>query len=161
LSKRDIDRLQKLIRHIRGVQENALILGERLMEQGHFNLGKMIIANSFLHDNTKFLGSEWEYLSTEPSDHDLKIAVSQHNRTNRHHPEFYDGGIHDMPREYLAELICDWKSRSGERGTSLIEWINTEAMKRYRFSKDDLVYRDLMEFVDLLIEPPLKNVAEL
>lgn len=159
---RDIDRINKLIRHIRGVQDNALILGERLIEKGQINLGRTIIANSFLHDNSKFYGSEWDFLSeSPPSVNELKIAVGQHNRTNRHHPEFYDGGIHDMPREYLAELVCDWKTRSSEQATCLKEWIKEEGTKRFNFNMTDPIAKVIMEFVDLLIEPPLKNVKEM
>lgn len=159
---RDCDRIMGLVRHIRGVQENAILLGERLMERGQFNLGKTIIANSFLHDNSKFFGTEWDYLSdTPPSNHELKIAVFQHSRTNRHHPEFYDGGIHGMPVEAIAEMVCDWKARSAERGTSIRDWIETEAMKRYEFKKTDPVYATIMDFVNLLVAPPLTNVKEL
>lgn len=159
---RDIDRLNGLIRHIRGVQENALILGEKLMAMGQFNLGKTLIANSFLHDNSKFFGCEWDYLSVDtPDTHDLKIAVMQHNRTNKHHPEFYDNGIHGMPIVAIAEMVCDWKARSAERGTSLMAWVEGEAMKRYAFSKENSVYTAIMRFVDLLVEPPLKDVREL
>lgn len=161
---RDIDRINKLIRHIRGVQDNAQILGERLMARGEFNLGKTVIANSYLHDNSKFFGSEWDFLSTDTSEissSELKIGVKQHNRTNRHHPEFYDSGIHDMPKEYIAELVCDWKARSSERGTSLKSWILEEGTKRFKFTTDDEVHKIIMDFVSLLLEPPLKNVNEL
>jgi len=127
---------------------------------GQFNLGKTLIANSFLHDNSKFFGAEWDHLSIDnPEENNLRIAVMQHNRTNRHHPEFYDGGIHGMPREALAELVCDWKARSAERGTSLRDWIETEGFKRFNFTKADPVYDMLMAFVEMLLEPPLKHVA--
>lgn len=161
---RDIDRINRLIRHIRGVQDNAQILGERLMSRGEFNLGKTLIANSFLHDNSKFFGSEWDFLSVDTNDvssDELKIGIKQHNRTNRHHPEFYDGGIHDMPKEYVAELVCDWKARSSERGTSLESWILEEGTKRFNFTKNDAVYNTIKNFMSLLLEPPLKNVNEL
>jgi hypothetical protein len=160
--QRDIDRLNKLIRHIKGVQDSAIILGEKLIDKGQFNLGKTLIANCMKHDNSKFYGTEWDYLSVDGTDiHDLKIAVGQHNHTNRHHPEFYDKGIHDMPLENIAEMVCDWKTRSAERGTSLRDWILDEATKRYSFSIEDDAYGAIMSFVDLLVEPPLRNVKEL
>lgn len=159
---RDIDRIQRLMRHIQGVQENCLILAERLMEQGEFKFAKTLMANGFLHDNSKFFGAEWDHLSVDnPDKQALKLAIMQHNQTNKHHPEFWDQGIHGMPRIYLAELVCDWKARSAERGTSLKEWIEGEAMKRFNFNKNDYVYQVIMGLVDLLLEPPLKAVNEL
>lgn len=159
---RDIDRIQRLMRHIHGVQENCMILAERLMENGEFKLAKTLVANSFLHDNSKFFGAEWDHLSIEnPDKAALKLAIMQHNHTNKHHPEYWDGGIKGMPRIYLAELVCDWKTRSEERATSLMEWVNDEAMKRFNFTKDDVVYGTIMMFVKMLVAPPLKSWTEM
>ena len=159
---RDMDRINKLIRHIQGVQETCTILAERLMANGEFKFAKALVANGLCHDNSKFFGAEWDHLSIDNADIPaLKLAIMQHNQTNEHHPEFWDNGIHGMPRIYLAELLCDWKSRSAERGTSLHEWIETEAMKRFNFTKDDAAYKTITEFAKLLLEPPLKSVTEL
>jgi sarcosine oxidase delta subunit len=54
------------------------------------------------------------------------------------------------------KLLCP---RSAERGASLKEWIHCEAMKRFHFTAQDSVYKTIMEFVDILLEPPLKHVT--
>lgn len=158
---RHVDRLNRLTRHFDAVIENAKIMAERLIERGECQFANALIANAYLHDNSKLKGVEWDHLSVdETNEHDLKLAVMQHNRTNDHHPEFWDGGIKGMPRLAVAEMVCDWKARSGERGTSLKEWVNGEAMKRFNFTAQDPVYKTIMEFVDLLLQPPLNHVGE-
>jgi len=162
MSRREIDRVNKLVRHIKGVQENCHILGERLIERGDVQFGILLISRGFLHDSTKWFGAEWDFLSDDNTDKEkLKIGITQHNRTNGHHPEFWDKGIHGMPPICIAELVADWKARSAERGTSLQEWIDGEAMKRFYFTKNDPVYEVMMDFVKLILEPPLKSVTEL
>ena len=155
--------IQGIIRHIRNVQDNGILLGERLIEAGEIILGKNLIANVFKHDNSKFYGIEWQELAPrsgklEGSDSTtrklkLNLAVLNHVQVNLHHPEAWES-IHHMPRLYLAEMACDVKSRSEEFATSLKDWIEDEATKKYNFSKSDKVYKDLMYFVDLLCEQP-------
>jgi hypothetical protein len=153
MSRREIDKIHALIRHITNVQQNCLILGEKLMERGEFMFAKMLIARGFRHDNTKFFGSEWDNLVTDNPDKDkLKLAIDQHNTTNEHHPESWDKGIHGMPRIALAELVCDFKARSSEFGTDLREYIDTQATKRYSFNKNDKIYEEIMYFVDLVCD---------
>jgi hypothetical protein len=109
-----------------------------------------------------FFGIEWDQLSIDNAEKQaLKLAILQHGSVNDHHPEYWDKGIHGMPRICLAELVADWKARSAERGTSLREWIENEAMKRFGFTKADAVYATIVDFIGLLLEPPLKAVTEL
>jgi hypothetical protein len=150
----DIDKIETILRHVLSVQENCILLGKRLILQGEFNTGKLLIANGLIHDNSKFYGIEYENLF--PGDDKLEIAVSQHNTTNRHHPEFW-GGIDEMPRVYLAEAICDWKTRSSEFGSSLYEWIDNQVAKRFGYTKNDEVYERIMYFANLLCDKPFKQ----
>jgi len=150
-----IDKLRTLIRHIEEVQKNAQLLGFKLIDAGEFDLGKRLIANSFLHDQSKFHALEWIHLTKPDDDDDLiGLAIQVHTAHNYHHPECW-GGIKDMPQVYLAEMVCDWKARSNELGTDFKEWINDKATRRWKFARKDKVYRDLMKYVDLLIEPSL------
>lgn len=155
---KDIDKIHSILRHILNVQQNCLLLGERLIDNGEYHLGKLLIANGLIHDNSKFYGIEWDHLYTDNTDRaKLALAIEQHNQTNPHHPEYW-GGIKNMPRVYLAECVCDWKSRSGEFGSSLHEWIEQSAMARFNFTKSDQVYTDIMYFVGLLCEKPFRPV---
>ena len=135
--------------------KNCQVLGFRLIEAGEFELGKSLIANGFLHDSSKFNSIEWLHLTiADPEDELLNVAINEHSSRNLHHPEHW-GGIKNMPQAYLAEMVCDWKARSSELGKDIREWIGTKAAKRWDFTKRDKVYRDIMKYVNLLLEQRL------
>ncbi len=169
-----IDRLRKeaehvmakvrtLTRHIRNVEDNCLLLGEKLILNGEVELGHHLIANGFVHDSSKFFGIEWDYLSILSSKEEetklkMKMAIHQHTSVNKHHPEAWNGGIKEMPSVYLAEFCCDIKARSEEFGTDLRAWINDYATKKFGFNENDLVYKEIMKFVNLLCEKPFSEI---
>jgi hypothetical protein len=160
---RTMEKVKALTRHIRNVEDNCLFLGEKLIRDGEIELGHHLIANGFIHDASKFFGIEWDYLSVIPKKEEetklkLKLAVQQHNSTNKHHPEAWDG-IENMPSVYIAEMVCDWKARSEEFGTSLREWIDNEATKRYGFTKDSALNKEITKYVDLLCGTPFSSVV--
>jgi hypothetical protein len=140
------------------------VLGRRLIERGETFLGRTLIHNGFKHDASKFLGSEWDYMRstntkkmTKEQKLGLKISVSDHNHSNEHHPEFWDG-IKNMPDVFLAECVCDWKARSGEFGTSLYDWVHGEAMTRFGFDSDDEVYSKIIRFIEILCNKPFEEM---
>lgn len=149
------DKIDEIVRHIDGVQTACRLLGERLIDNDKADLGRLLIARGYVHDNSKFYGIEWDYLVSGDSEH-LKLAISQHNRTNDHHPEYW-GGIDLMPPLCLAEMVCDWKVRSGEFGSSLRDWVDGDASKRFKYTKGSKVYSTIMYFVDLLCDKPFKQ----
>lgn len=156
-------KIRNITRHIRNVEDNCLILGERLILRGEIELGKQLIANGFVHDASKFTGIEFEYLSlNNPTEENnklkMKLAIQQHNTTNLHHAEAWSGGIKDMPDVYLAELICDVKSRSEEFGTSLLDYIDNIGMKRWNITENDDIYKKMMIFINLLCEKPFEEI---
>ena len=157
-----MSKIRALTRHIRNVEDNCLLLGEKLITNGEVELGHHLIANGFVHDASKFFGIEWDYLSIAPSKEEetklkMKLAVHQHNSTNKHHPEHWQN-ISNMPDVFLAECVCDWKARSEEFGTSLREWIDDHATKRFNFSKEDDVYKEIIKYVDLLCQQPFQEI---
>jgi hypothetical protein len=148
-------RLDILCRHIDNVRRSCRVLGERLIENGELKLGRRLISNGYLHDHSKFAGIEWEYLHGDIKDSspdDFKKATLQHQSVNKHHPEYWDG-VDKMPLIYLAELVCDWNARSTEFGNDLREWIKTKATKRYKMKPQSKVYKQIKDFVDLLLDP--------
>jgi hypothetical protein len=160
-----MEKIRGIARHIRNVEDNCLLLGEKLIMGGEIELGKQLISNGYVHDASKFHGIEFEYLSlNNPSEENnklkLKLAIHHHNSTNKHHPEAWSGGIKDMPDVYLAEMACDIKSRSEEFGTDLRKWIDDEATRRYGFTSEDKVYKDLMRFVNLLCQTPFGDLSK-
>jgi hypothetical protein len=156
-------KIRGIAAHIRNVQDNCLTLGEKLIERGEVGLGRKLIANGFVHDASKFHGIEFDFMAPgtptqeETAKLKLKMAVQHHSATNSHHPEAW-GNIHRMPRIAVAEMVADWKSRSEEFGTSLRDYIDDQATKRFGFSKNDTVYKEIEEFVNLLCPKPFETL---
>ena len=156
-------KIEFVARHIRNVEDNCLFLGKKLIERGDIDLGKKLIANGMIHDASKFHGIEFEYLSlNNPSEDDkklkLKLAVHHHRTTNAHHVEYWNKGISEMPDVYLAEMVCDIKSRSEEFGTSLRDWIDADGIKHWGIDKEHPKYKKVMEFVNLLCAQPFSEI---
>jgi hypothetical protein len=143
--------------HIEEVQRNGKKLIERLVESGDQTLALQLAKNVLVHDQSKFQGIEWDNLIQTDDREQLAHAVHHHNHTNPHHPEYW-GGIKTMPLVYVAEMVCDWKARSTEFGSSLQDWIDNQATKRYNFTKRDRIYKDINRFVKLLLEPPFQKL---
>ena len=160
----ELGKVRAILRHIRNVHENCLLLGEKLIERGESLLGRKLIVQGFKHDLSKFLGIEWEQMAPGQNQEQvptaklkLRLAIAYHNSTNDHHPEFWTS-IHEMPRLAVAELVCDWKARSEEFGSSLRDYVKERATKRWKFCEKDVIYKTIMEFVDLLCEKPFSRV---
>lgn len=159
-----LTKIRSITRHIRNVEDNCFLLGEKLILGGEISLGKQLIANGFVHDASKFHGIEFEYLSLgenateENTKLKLKMAIHHHQTTNLHHAEAWSGGIKDMPDVYLAELVCDIKSRSEEFGKSLMDYIDNQGIKRWNITKDDETYKKIMKYVDLLCGKPFETI---
>lgn len=151
-------RLDTLLRHIKHVQDAALLLGERLIEKGEVEFGRLLIANSMTHDNSKFFGLEWDHLNGSSSDNDiLKLVIHQHQKTNPHHPEYW-GGVDSMPRIFVAEMVCDWHARSLEMGDSFLNWVRGDALTKYNIKPNSTAHKRIKEFVCLLVEEPFKKL---
>ena len=60
---RMMEKIHGITRHMRNVEDNCLILGEKLIERGELELGHDLIANGFIHDASKFHGIEFEYMA--------------------------------------------------------------------------------------------------
>lgn len=147
-----LQKITSIWRHIEEVQKNCFILSERLIEAGQDELARQLITNSLVHDQSKFVGIEWEYLHTDDSNM-RTFAIRHHQSINPHHPEYWSG-IQNMPDVYLAEMACDIKARSSEFGTDLRSWIDDVASHKYGFSKRDKVYKKLKKFVNMICQSP-------
>jgi hypothetical protein len=147
-------RLKAVVRHITHVQQSCTLLGERLIDRGERGMGHKLIANGFIHDNSKFHGIEFLYLHDDVKEIEPKMfqaALLQHIRNNPHHPEYWDG-IENVPRLYMAEMVCDWHARSSEFGTDLRGFIKEIATKKFEFAVQGKVYKEIKGFVDLLLD---------
>lgn len=151
----DIKKIQLVLEHIKHVQENTQRLGYKLIEIGETKLGRDLIANGLIHDNSKLKGIEFDALFS--GSESLKEAATHHSSTNPHHPEFWSS-IHEMPDLYIAEMVCDCKARSSEFGTDIRIWFEKEAPLRYGYSTTDLIYVKIMKYLNLLVYKPFKKI---
>lgn len=157
-------KIKGIIGHIRSVQDNCLTLGEKLIERGEIEVGKNLIAHGYVHDASKFHGIEFEFMApgtTINEDGDklkLKMAIHHHRTTNPHHVEYWSKGIEEMPRVYLAELVCDLKARSEEFGTDLREYILNMCNTKWNITKTNRAYTDMMDFINLLCPAPFEQI---
>ena len=149
-----IEKLEKVLDHIKHVQENCYKLGFKLIKRGQFELGRKLIANGQIHDNSKFHGVEFDHLFAD--DTLLFTAVKHHASTNPHHPEYWVS-IHIMPEEYIAEMVCDCTARSSEFGSDVRQWFMLQATEKYGFTMDDEVGKKIVFYLDLLLDKPFKK----
>lgn len=152
----EIEKIDKLIFHIRNVQDNTIILGKKLILKGEIAMGKMLIVNGLKHDSSKFFGLEWENLHKEAEKDDLKEAIFQHQNTNAHHPEFW-GNINNMSDVFIAEFVCDTLARSQELASDYLNWLTNEATKKYNFTTKSQFYKKALKYYNLIIDNPFKK----
>ena len=145
-----IDKIELVFNHIQNVQRYCYKLGIKLIKKGEIELGRNLIANGQIHDNSKYKGIEFDHLFY--SDPLLPEVVKHHQSINPHHPEYW-GGIKNMPKVYIAEMVCDWYARSTEFGSGIREWIDSKALEKFNFSKEDAVYKTIQEMLSMLLEP--------
>lgn len=152
--------MRGIMRHIDEVRKNCIILGEKIVEQGgteNERFGRQLIANGYIHDNSKLHGVEWRYLVR--GGEYLSLAHEQHVSTNPHHPEYWVGGIKEMPDIYIAEMVCDWKARSSEMGTDLRAWVKDHAAEKFGFTVNTNVYKTIKKYIDLLLDDVFNPVS--
>jgi len=149
-------RRKNLLRHKVHVQQSCELLGNQLIVEGEKEVGHAMIANGWVHDNSKFYGVEWLCLYDDVKETNLEmfqLALLQHTQNNPHHPEYWNG-IANMPRLYLAEFVCDIHARASEFGTDVRDWVKSSAAKRFDFTVQSRVYKDVKYFLDLLLKTP-------
>src|ERR1017187_5903960 len=104
----DLERIDGLQRHINLVRENCRILANHLISESPMQLdrdmARMLIKLGEIHDNSKYAGIEWEFLTGVNTTNraGLKYAIEHHESQNPHHPEYW-GTIALMPYIYLME----------------------------------------------------------
>lgn len=145
------EKINAVLSHIDNVRRNCNKIGLKLISMGEIEMGRMLISNGQIHDNSKLSGIEFEHLFA--GDPLLPEVVSHHTKTNPHHPEFW-GSIHKMPEIYIAEMVCDCAARSSEFGTDVRKWFSDTSAKKYGFSMEDHVGELILKYLDLLLARP-------
>lgn len=154
------EHIDDLVRHLNLVRDACLLMGKRLICEGEeeknqdkINLGIKIIARGFNHDPTKFFGIEFDFLhaGSDIPIEKLNSAIKQHTVTNDHHVEYW-GSIENMPKECIAEMVCDCYARGQERGTNTRQWFLEEAVPKYNIDTDSKQWKWIQECLNLLLQ---------
>ena len=145
------ERITEIIQHIQRVEANCNKLARKLQDTD-FDFALKLIKLGRIHDASKF--EPFEYDNLHKGSHLFKEALKHHHLHNPHHPEHWKGGIHEMPKLYLAEMVCDCKARGEEFGSSTRLWFHEEATKKYKFSMKDECGQHIEHFMNLLMNPP-------
>lgn len=148
--KVNLDKITAVMEHIANVQRNCNKIGFKLIKQGEVEMGRKLIANGQIHDNSKFEEIEFNHLFTGCKM--LKDVVKHHATTNPHHPEYW-GNINEMPEVYIAEMVCDCAARSSEFGTDLREWFNVKAPAKYNIKPKSRIDKLIHKYLDMLLTP--------
>lgn len=151
------DKIETVHNHIENVQRNCYKLGLKLIKMGQFELGRNLIANGQIHDNSKFKGIEFEELFFGSPI--LMDVVKHHASTNPHHPEYW-GGIKKMPDIYIAEMVCDCTARSSEFGSDVYQWFLHQATAKYDFIMEDEIGQRITYFLGILLEKPFTKIKQ-
>lgn len=121
LELKEKEYLDYINEHISNVKMVYINYGEelcKLLNVSKFSLGE----NIDRHDASKFSDEEFDAYrnwfhtcSDEEKDKEAFDKAWHHHYTNNpHHPQYWDRGdyIEDMPRIFIAEMLCDWHAMS-------------------------------------------------
>jgi hypothetical protein len=65
-----------------------------------------------------------------------------------------------MPEICVAEMVCDWYARAQEFGTDLREWIDTDAVQKYRIDTTGQQYQWIQGFLDVLLRSSFSRLSD-
>ena len=77
-------------------------------------------------------------------------ALEHHYKNNRHHPQYFEQGIHGMNLIDLIEMICDWLAATQRHEDGDIR--KSIEINKERFGYGDEIERLLHNTVDVLVK---------
>lgn len=111
----------------------------------------------FLTWRYKLLGEGKTFIIPDELNNLIHEATLHHILLNGHHPEYWNPdqtndiiSITDrdkpnklvdatrMPKQFLAEMVADWKAISIERNTNVLDWAKSNIGIRWGFSDDQI-----------------------
>jgi hypothetical protein len=130
--------------HILKVQRYVLDAAKRLIDRAHrHDASKLVSPEVETFDAITPRLAHTEYGSDEyrATLREFKPGIEHHQKSNSHHPEYYEDGIRGMSLLDLLEMVCDWKA-AGERTK------NGDIMKSIEISQQRFGFSD--ELADIL-----------
>ena len=81
--------------------------------------------------NTTYGSEEYKQFLKE-----MKPALDNHYKKNRHHPEHYENGIQDMTIVDIVEMIADWAAATKRHADGCIGTSIVKNAERFGFGED-------------------------
>jgi len=137
--------------HIAAVAYRIRLVINALLERAaHHDDSKMVApeAETFAAytprlKNVTYGSDEYKQLLRE-----MKPALDHHYAVNRHHPEYFKGGVNEMTLIDLIEMLCDWSAATKRHDDGDI--IKSIEKNKIRFGLSDQLERILMNTVQEL-----------
>lgn len=148
------EQLTTIIRHIKRVEDNCNLIAKKIQGE-NFTLALKLIQQGRIHDASKL--DMFEFFNLHKESKHFEYAKQIHHRGNRHHPEYWKDGIHEMPEQFIAEMVCDCVARSQDFGTDVRKWFYEEATLRYNFTMQDKCGQLIEKYLNLLLTEPFKK----
>lgn len=140
------------------VESNCKIVANAIIKNHPEDEDKFVFALNLIqrgrtHDLSKF--NPFEFNNLHHSEKLFEVALKFHHEKNSHHPEFHQGGIHEMEDLDIAEMVCDCAARAQEFGTDVRNWfLDTDlAPAKFKYGPEDEVWNKITYFLDLLLTP--------
>ena len=158
MNEEDLKHLDSVLEHIETVQKYMKKIAKILLEQGDASLYRELYAAAQIHDNSKISNEiEFLYLRSSTKEKDPEkffMALKCHQSNNSHHIEYHQC-VSDMTDVQLIEMICDWRARSVEQNTNILDWVK-EFCKIHNISKQGKDWKRIKKYINMLIEEKFK-----
>lgn len=165
---------------LRKISFNTLRMVDSVPNRDHFNF--MTHVNFFItklteeahaHDQSKLQSPEAELFENTPRElrdmtfgsteyeqnkrTNLKKAMQQHYKNNRHHPEHFPNGILGMNFVDIIVMMCDWQASTLRHDDGDIYRSLDVCQARFEYSND--MKQIMLNTVNLLNNSPVKHWA--
>jgi hypothetical protein len=145
----EYDSTADTLKHIKRVNELLLMAAKELMDRAvKHDASKLASPEKECFDiitprlKSSTYGSD-EYKATMEA---FKPAIDHHQKTNTHHPEYYENGINGFDLFDLMELFFDWKAASERHADGDI--LRSIQINKERFGYSDQLANIMINTVD-------------
>lgn len=107
------DSTQDTLAHIRMVQDLISEFTKRLTKRGIDHDASKLLEpekSAFDENTQKLRGLTYGSPEYKASLDAMRPAIDHHQKSNSHHPEFYENGINGMSLLDLVEMCLDWRA---------------------------------------------------
>ena len=134
----EYDSTAETLKHIKRVNELLLFAAKELMDRAvRHDASKLMSPEKECFDiiTPRLKNSTYGSLEYKATMAEFKPAIEHHQKSNSHHPEFYETGINGFDLFDLIELFFDWKAASERHADGNI-------LKSIQINKERFGYSD-------------------